>query len=359
MGLHFQFRRYRLPLRLAVRTAHETWTEREGLILKLEAGQGRAGFGEVAPIPAFGTETIEAAEAACRSLGEWPTDAAVASVPASLGCVRQALAAAMAALLPPAGAEVSNRGDGGVAPAAGARAAYRAVAGLLPAGRAALEQLRTKAEGGFRVFKWKVGVGRIEDELPLFDDVCAALPPGGRIRLDANGGWSRRQAERWLERCAERPVEFVEQPCFAPATTDANLARRTDDILLGLAHDFPTPIALDESLVGDGDVERWVGAGWPGWFVVKPSLLGDIAGALARLEAAGAAVVFSSALETAVGARAALRIAFAWRGEPHALGFGVWPLFADRRFDGPAAAPFVRAEDIARINPEDVWNALT
>jgi len=69
-------------------------------------------------------------------------------------------------------------------------------------------------------------------------------------------------------------------------------------------------------------------------------------------------VVFSSALETAVGARAALRLAFQWPGEARALGFGVWPLFADARFDGPALAPFLRVEDVERINVEATWNAL-
>ena len=127
---------------------------------------------------------------------------------------------------------------------------------------------------------------------------------------------------------------------------------------MGLANDWPTPIALDESIAGDGDIKRWLGAGWPGIFVVKPSLLGDVAGALEKLAHAKASVVFSSALETAVGARAALRMAFAWDGEPRALGFGVWPLFADARFDGPHAVPFIRAEDVERINPEAVWNAL-
>jgi O-succinylbenzoate synthase len=130
-------------------------------------------------------------------------------------------------------------------------------------------------------------------------------------------------------------------------------------LLLGLAGDYPTPIALDESVVGDGDVERWLGAGWRGIFVIKPALLADAAGAIAKLEQAKAAVVFSSALETVVGARAALRFAFNWNGEKRALGFGVWPLFADARFDGPAAAPFVRSEDVERLNPEAVWNALS
>jgi O-succinylbenzoate synthase len=230
-------------------------------------------------------------------------------------------------------------------------APYLSVAALLPAGRAVLAALGPKAEAGFRVFKWKVGVGDVADELALLDDVCAALPTGGKLRLDANGAWDRRKAERWLERCAERPVEFVEQPV-------ASDAKGAVDLLLGLAGDFPTPLALDESVASDGDVERWIGAGWPGVFVVKPSLLGDVASTVARLEAVKAGVVFSSALETAVGAKAALRAAFAWNGEQRALGFGVWPLFADGRFDGPHAAPFIRAEEVERMDVEAVWSAL-
>jgi O-succinylbenzoate synthase len=91
---------------------------------------------------------------------------------------------------------------------------------------------------------------------------------------------------------------------------------------------------------------------------VKPSLFGGADGALGQLAAVKARVVFSSALETAVGARSALRTAFAWPGPQLALGFGVWPLFADPRFDGPAAAPFVRRTDVEQIDPEVVWNAL-
>ena len=59
-----------------------------------------------------------------------------------------------------------------------------------------------------------------------------------------------------------------------------------------------------------------------------------------------------------VGAQAALRMAFGFGGEVRALGFGVWPLFEDARFDGPHLAPFIRMEDINRIDPEAVWTAL-
>lgn len=367
VSLLFQFRRYRLPLRAPVRTAHGLWSERDGVLVRLTEEGGAAGYGEAAVIPWFGTETADAVEEACRAIGGGTdgghvNDERLANVPGKFGCLRNAIAMAREDLAMQAaeketagGHREGNEGDAsvsGVGGGAEAKKNYRAVAALLPAGRAALDVVRARAEMGFRVFKWKVGVADLGDELSLLDDVCALLPSGSKLRLDANGAWDRRKAERWLERCADRPVEFVEQPI-------AREARGAEDLLMGLASDWPTPIALDESLIGDGDLERWLGAGWPGVLVVKPSLLGDVAGALARLEKAKAAVVFSSALETAVGAKAALRVAFRWKGEARALGFGVWPLFADGRFDGPTAMPFVRWDEVQRLDAEAVWNALS
>ncbi len=334
MDYRLSFRRYRLPFRRPVRTAHGWWAEREGILVRLADAGGQVGLAEVAPLPQFGTETVDEAEGALRELGEAVNDARMADVPANFCCVRHALAAARQREAAPA--NVKSLG----------------VAALLPAGRAALDAVRSKEEMGFRVFKWKVGVADVADELSLLDDLCAVLPSGAKLRLDANGAWDRRKAERWLERCAERPVEYVEQPVAADA-------RGAEDLLRGLAEDFPTALALDESIAGDADLERWIGAGWRGVFVVKPSLLGDVERAVARLAKAKATVVFSSALETAVGAKAALRVAFQWTGEARALGFGVWPLFADARFDGPFAAPFVRWEDVARLDAEAVWNALS
>ena len=355
MTYRLQFRRYRLPFRSPVRTAHGPWAEREGMLVRLENAAGSAGYGEAAPIPWFGSETVEEIEAACRELGKGADDARLDALPVRLGCLKNALAAA-------------REGNAKLA----ARHPHLGVAALLPAGRAALAQIGPKAEAGFRVFKWKVGVGDAADELGLLDDVCAALPGGALLRLDANGAWDRRQAERWLERCADRPVEFIEQPIFRGSsflakTSESAASRKVDDLLLGLASDFPTPLALDESLNGGGGVERWLGLGWRGVFVIKPALLADVTATLARLEKAKAAVVFSSALETRLGARSALQAAFAWKGEvdstgsprARALGFGVWPLFVDGRFDGPYGGPFLHAEDVERINPEAVWNALS
>ena len=357
MTYRFEYRRYDLPLRVAVRTAHGIWTTRGGVMVRIENDQRIAGFGEAAPISWFGTETVDEIEDACRELGPMVDRERLLAVPERLGCLRNAIHAALNEIdgRAPASA-LTTSGE----PEAGADSRrdhvpadpdFRSIAALLPAGSAAIPEIALKAEAGFRIFKWKVGIADLADELALLDDLCAALPSGAKLRLDANGAWDRRRAARCLARCAERPVEFLEQPI-------ARDARGADDLLLGLAGDFPTPLALDESLVGMADIERWLGAGWPGVYVVKLSLLGDVERVMGRLAKANSHVVFSSALETAVGARAALRHAFAWRGERRALGFGVWPLFADARFNGPTAVPFLRREDVERIDPEAVWNAL-
>lgn len=336
MRLHFQFRRYRLPFRKVVRTAHGPWAEREGVLVRIENESGQVGHGEAAPISWFGTETIDEVEAGCRALGEWVEAEMLDAVPERLGCLRNALSIGRTEMT--GLAELADVPDLGVA-------------GLLPAGRAALAELPPKVDAGFRVFKWKVGIDDVDAELGWLDDLCGVLPDGAKLRLDANGAWDRRRAARWLERCTERPIEFVEQPIAADA-------RGAEDSLLGLAGDFPTPIALDESLILDRDVERWLGAGWPGVYIVKPSLLGEPAAAMERLSSAKANVVFSAALETAIGAKAALRLAFEWKGPRRALGFGTWPLFADARFDGPYSTPFLSWADVERIDAEAIWNAV-
>ena len=241
-----------------------------------------------------------------------------------------------------------DTGDGGQE--TGGALDYWPVAALLPAGREVLRVVEDRVELGFRTFKWKVGVGAVRDELGLLADLSARLPEGARLRFDANGAWDRRQAETWLAAVAENPfVEFVEQPIAAEA-------RGAEDLLRGLAADYPVTLALDESLASPDDLDRWLAAGWPGVWVLKLALMGDPAAVVQRLAAAKADVVFSSALETAIGARAMLAAAFRWSGPRRALGVGVWPLFVARWADGPTAMPFVRWSDVEALQEEAVWN---
>jgi len=333
MEYSFSFRPYRLPLRTPLRTAHGPWTEREGILVRLEDEKGKVGFGEIAPIPWFGTETLAEAEEICRKFGDKVTAEMLDQVPARMGAVRFALAAAL-----------SRPG----VPSATPRVPVTA---LLPAGKAALAALPTRIEAGFLSFKWKVGVESPDEELGLLDELVAALPDYAKLRLDANGAWNRQQAGRWLTRCADRPIEFVEQP----------VAPSDEATLHGLAEDYPVKLALDESVTRLDEARRWQAEGWSGIFVLKPALAGQLEEVAAWVVATQADVVLSSAIETALGRAAILRFAL----RHHAVllrrspGFGIGDVFGDRRWDGPFLGAVMDESWVAAINPEELWNALS
>ncbi|HVT74528.1 MAG TPA: o-succinylbenzoate synthase [Lacunisphaera sp.] len=351
MQYRFAYRSYRRPLRMPLRTAHGSWTEREGIIVRLADESGHVGFGEIAPIPWFGTETLAEAAEICGQLGDRLKGGEMDDVPARYGCVRFALACAREGFVgrdlqipPQLGREQAGLGD----PALPVRANRLAVAALLPAGREARAILRARIEAGFLAFKWKVGVVDADEELGVLDELLEELPAHARLRLDANGAWNRRQAARWLERCADRPVEFVEQP-VAPSDPDA---------LLGLAADYPVKLALDESIVRLDEARAWQERGWTGVFVIKPALAGPLSDLVAWVDASKADVVLSSAIETAVGRAAILGAALAGGLTTRALGFGTGPVFADPTWDGLELGPLVDAGVLAAGQGEALWGRL-
>lgn len=328
------------------------------MLVRLCDEAGHVGYGEAAPVRGFGTETVADVQERLAALGARCSAAQLADVAAGGGCLAFAMAGALAEWRERAQGHDQDppAADGAGSPAARSPLEYLPVAALLPAGRAGIAAAVERAELGFRTFKWKVGVGDPRDERGLCDDLMAELPPESRLRLDANGAWDRRQAEAWLTLCAERPmVDYVEQPIAATA-------RGAEDLLRGLAEDYPTTLALDESLVGAADLRRWIDGGWRGVWVLKPALWGDPTELLDWVRRHRLDVVWSSALETAVGAKAILRTAFADGGtegrRPRALGAGVWPLFDSRWANGPTALPFWRRSDLEKLDPAAVWEGL-
>ncbi len=330
MSYRFSFKTYRLPLKTPLRTAHGWWAEREGFLVRLEDESGRVGFGEIAPIPWFGTETLSEVEEICRKFSDRVSDEILDNTPERMGCVRFALGQAREQR---AENTISNR---------------LPVAALLPAGRDALRVFPEKRDAGYLAFKWKVGVGAADDELGVLDDLLAEMPAYAKLRLDANGAWNRREAGRWLARCADRPIEFVEQP----------VAPTEEDTLMGLAHDYPVTLALDESVVRLAEARRWQGLGWPGVFVIKPALAGPMPEVCDWILQTKADVVFSSAIESALGRAVVLRAALTQSLTQRALGFGVGGIFGDRQWDGPLIGPLADGSCID-LNPgEALWNAL-
>ena len=186
-------------------------------------------------------------------------------------------------------------------PAVGAEQAYKIV-----------------AESGCRTAKVKVA----ESGQPAADDiervaaVRDAIGPDGRVRVDANGGWTVEQAERQLSDLSRFGLEYAEQPCATLAEL-AELRRRID-----------VPLAADESIRRAEDPMKVRAAGAADIVVLKAQPLGGVRSALDIAEQCGLPVVVSSAVDTSVGLAAGVALAAALPELPYACGLATMSLLA-------------------------------
>ncbi len=96
---------------------------------------------------------------------------------------------------------------------------------------------------GCTTAKVKVAEGgqTLSDDLDRVAAVRDAMGPSGRVRVDANGGWSPDEALEALGKLSSHGLEYAEQPC---ATVDELVALRR-----ALARNaIDVPIAADESI---------------------------------------------------------------------------------------------------------------
>ncbi|BET69153.1 o-succinylbenzoate synthase [Opitutales bacterium ASA1] len=343
LPLQFSYKVYRRPFRVPVRTSQGLWEARDGILVRMEDERGRTGYGEIAPIERFGTETVAGALAWCASLGARTTVGRVSAVPVGLPCTAWAMACAGAILEASEGEEVQAPRDD----AATAKVKQLPVAALLPGGKAGLALLERFAGEGFRTFKLKIGAGDFANEVQHVARVVDLLPAGARLRLDANGGLDARTAIRWLDALQGWPIEFVEQPLPVDARRET----------IALAHDHGVPLAIDEAVRNADDVKRWRDEGWPGVFVIKPALAGEPREWSAEVAVDPGQFVFSSALETDIGTRCGIAQAFA-AGVERALGYGVAAFFEDDGLGGGWGRPVVERVDSGVDAFERTWKRL-
>lgn len=172
--------------------------------------------------------------------------------------------------------------------------------------------------GGCRTAKVKVAEpGQVlADDLARVEAVADALGPGGKVRVDANGGWSvdaAVHAVKALDRVA-RGLEYVEQPC-ARVEELAEVRRRIE-----------VPVAADESIRRAEDPLRVRKLEAADVAVLKVQPLGGVHACLRIAEQIELPVVVSSALETSVGLASGLAFAAALPHLPYACGLNTLSL---------------------------------
>ena len=199
---------------------------------------------------------------------------------------------------------------------------------------------RIVTESGCRTAKVKVaepGQDGAQD-VARVAAVRDALGPDGRIRVDANGGWSVDEAASMLMRLNPYVLEYAEQPCATLAEL-AELRRRTD-----------IPLAADESIRKADDPLKVRAAGAADIVVLKVAPLGGVRPALAVAEACGLPVVVSSAVESSVGLAAGVALAAALPELRYDCGLGTMSLLTG----DVTADPLVPAEGMLPLRASAV-----
>ena len=308
MRYQFKFRPYQRRFLRSLTTNHGKWDIREGIILRLTDETLRVGWGEIAPISWFGSETLEQALDFCRQLPGEITDEIIFSIPDELPACQFGFESAW---------EMGSGGDNFITP----NSSLLLYSALLPSGEAALNQWKTLWQQGYRTFKWKIGVDAIADELKIFESLIHTLPASTKLRLDANGGLTYEEANLWLRTCdnlkvnPEIPleIEFIEQP----------LPVEQFQQMLELSTSYETAIAIDESVATLGQLAACHQQGWRGIFVIKPGILGSPSRLRKFCHQNQIDTVFSSVFETAIARLAALQLAAELSRNNRAIGFGI------------------------------------
>jgi o-succinylbenzoate synthase len=162
----------------------------------------------------------------------------------------------------------------------------------------------------------------LTEDAARVEAVRDALGATGKVRVDANGGWSLDEALHAVGELNRFDLEYVEQPCASVA----ELA----DLRRGLARSgLSVPIAADESIRRAQDPYEVAERQAADIAVLKVQPLGGVRACLQIAERIGLPVVVSSALETSIGIRAGLALASALPELPYACGLNTVALLAD------------------------------
>jgi muconate cycloisomerase len=208
-----------LPLKAPMAMSGITIAAAENLLVRVEAQSGAIGWGEAASAPTMTGDTLGGLVAAVRDhLAPLIIGQDALALPKLKAIMTRALvgntgahSAVEMALLDLAGRVLERRLIDLIG-----RERRRAVRPMWLLGSPTLEadiaEARSREAEGFHLFKLKIGVKPIEQEIAAALAIRAALGPRVPLCADANGGLALANARSYVERTRDAKLLFIEQP---------------------------------------------------------------------------------------------------------------------------------------------------
>ena len=185
-------------------------------------------------------------------------------------------------------------------------------------------QIKEKLDQNFHCIKLKIGVNWTAEKEILKSLRKEFSKSDLELRVDANGAFSFEEAKTVLQELADLHIHSIEQPIKARQTEEmAELCAQT-----------PTPIALDEELIGvfyEKDKLELLQSIKPQYIILKPSLVGGWKGSEEWIKAAESQNIhwwITSALESNIGLNAIAQWTFSLNN-PMPQGLGTGGLFTN------------------------------
>jgi len=262
--------RVSLPLDRAYPVAMATFTELDALVVRVEADDGSAGFGEVTIVPGYTHETVESGLAFCLAhaplllkkssmQGKRHLLPYVATEPHAVSAVMTALEMLERHwLLVP----TETRRIEVLAPVRGLEATK------IP------DEVESLLSKGHRTLKVKVGFHNVSEDLARLRLITHAAQGAAKLRVDANQGYAQAEAIRFAQELDPAVVELFEQPCDKH-DWDANAA---------VAAVSAVPVMLDESVYNFADIQRAAGIDGVGYIKIEMEKFGGVEMAKIGLE---------------------------------------------------------------------------
>ncbi|HVB77937.1 MAG TPA: enolase C-terminal domain-like protein [Candidatus Nitrosotalea sp.] len=313
-------------------TAGLELTEARHVILQLHTDQGLTGLGEAVPRPSVYGETMESITAAMRDLllppvlgldaldvekvwARWSRVVANTTAKAAIDMALHDIAGQMAQM--PLYKMLGGWSDGHVRLAM--PLGISDLADVVRRAGAALEQ-------GFDTLKLKIGRDSGHD-VAVVQAVRRAVGPQAKLYVDANQGYTAREALRVIPRLEEFGIELVEEP--VPVEDVAGRTR--------IAHSVAIPLLLDESITTSADVLREIQLGNAGALSIRSPRSGFTATRkmLGLAEAASVPCLVGSHRELGVGTAASAHLAAAYRCMRYPAELGVHTTLEDGLLEEP------------------------
>lgn len=198
-------------------------------------------------------------------------------------------------------------------------------------------QIEEKIKNNFTCIKLKIGTDW-DSEKEILKSLRQKFPKNKiELRVDANGAFSPEQAKIVLQELAALDIHSIEQPIKAGDW----------EAMAELCKNTPTPIALDEELIGILNYEskkELLKIIKPQYIILKPSLIGGFSGSDEWIELAEQNNIswwITSALESNIGLNVIAQYTYI-KKNPMPQGLGTGSLFTNN-FETPL---FLKGENL-------------